>query len=86
MEILKQSWRKTPKLVREISVAIVGTLVVCAGIIMLVIPGPGWVVIFLGLAILSTEFTWANNLRVWLTRKFKSAFEALKQKNNQRKK
>jgi uncharacterized protein (TIGR02611 family) len=29
---------------------------------MLVLPGPGWAAIFVGLAILSTEFSWARRL------------------------
>jgi len=31
-----------------------------AGIAMLVLPGPGWLAIFGGLAILATEFAWAR--------------------------
>jgi uncharacterized protein (TIGR02611 family) len=40
-------------------VAIAGSIVVVAGIIMIPYPGPGWLVVFAGLGILSTEFTWA---------------------------
>jgi uncharacterized protein (TIGR02611 family) len=32
------------------------------GVVMLPLPGPGWVVIFLALAILAGEFVWAQNL------------------------
>lgn len=31
-----------------------------AGIVMLVVPGPGWLTIAAGLAILATEFPWAR--------------------------
>jgi uncharacterized protein (TIGR02611 family) len=31
---------------------------------MLVLPGPGWAVIFLGLAVLATEYAWAHRLLV----------------------
>jgi uncharacterized protein (TIGR02611 family) len=38
---------------------------------MLVLPGPGWAVIFLGFAIWATEFPWARKLlmsaRRWVT-------------------
>jgi uncharacterized protein (TIGR02611 family) len=44
-------------------VAAVGTVVVLAGVVMLVTPGPGWAAILLGLAILSTEFEWAARSR-----------------------
>ena len=32
------------------------------GVIMLVAPGPGWLTIALGLAMLATEFVWARRL------------------------
>jgi uncharacterized protein (TIGR02611 family) len=37
-------------------VAIVGSIVVILGIIMIPYPGPGWLVVFAGLGILSTEY------------------------------
>lgn len=33
------------------------------GIVMLVTPGPGWLVILLGLGLLAAEFVWARRLR-----------------------
>ncbi len=44
---------------RKIVVAIVGTSVVLIGIALLVLPGPAFIVIPVGLAILATEFAWA---------------------------
>jgi uncharacterized protein (TIGR02611 family) len=44
----------------QIGVFAVGATVLAAGLAMLVLPGPGWVAIFLGLAILATEFAWAQ--------------------------
>ena len=55
----------TYKLARRIVVGVVGTTVLLLGIIMIVTPGPGLVVIPIGLAILSIEFAWA---RFWLRR------------------
>ncbi len=43
-------------------VGALGTLVLVAGVIMIPYPGPGWLVVFAGLAILGTEFTWAKRL------------------------
>ena len=37
-----------------------GFAVVVAGIALLPLPGPGWVIIFVGLGLLSLEFTWAG--------------------------
>ena len=53
------------KLAKRIVVAVVGTTVLLVGIVMLIAPGPAFVVIPLGLAILGAEFAWA---RAWLKR------------------
>lgn len=43
-----------------LGVGLVGGLVTTAGVVMLVTPGPGLLVIIAGLAILATQFTWAE--------------------------
>ena len=43
-----------------LGVGLVGGAVTVAGVVMLVTPGPGLVVIIAGLAILSTQFAWAE--------------------------
>jgi tellurite resistance protein TerC len=48
--------------VRRIVTAIVGTTVVLIGIALLVLPGPAFLVIPLGLGILATEFVWARRV------------------------
>lgn len=45
---------------KRIAVFVVGVAVLAAGIAMLVFPGPGLLVIVAGLAILATEFAWAE--------------------------
>lgn len=45
--------------VRKIVVGVIGGTVLLAGVAMLVLPGPGWVTIIVGLGILATEFAWA---------------------------
>jgi tellurite resistance protein TerC len=47
-----------------------GFLLLAAGIAMLVLPGPGWLTIAAGLAILAGEFLWA---RQWLDQIKKTA-------------
>lgn len=37
-----------------------GFTVLAVGVVLLPLPGPGWVVIFAALAILAREFTWAR--------------------------
>ncbi len=52
----------TLKQAKRLIVIVVGFTVLAAGIAMLVLPGPAFVVIPLGLAILATEFVWARRL------------------------
>lgn len=63
MDRIKRGWFSTPKRIRQVLVLIVGFAVIIAGIIMLAIPGPGWLTIFVGLAILATEFEVAERLK-----------------------
>lgn len=53
----------TYKWARRIAIALVGGTVLVAGIAMIVLPGPAFVVIPVGLGILGLEFAWA---RRWL--------------------
>jgi tellurite resistance protein TerC len=53
------------RIARRVVVGVVGATVLAAGVAMLVLPGPGLVVIPAGLAILGLEFAWA---RRWLKR------------------
>jgi uncharacterized protein (TIGR02611 family) len=51
-------------------VAVVGTAVLVAGIIAIPYPGPGWLILFAGLAILATEFHWAKRVLHWTRRRY----------------
>lgn len=55
-------------LVKGILLVVAGFLVILAGIAMLVLPGPGWATIFLGLYLWSKVFRWADRLLVWAKR------------------
>jgi len=52
----------TLKQAKRLIVAVVGFTVLLVGVAMIVLPGPAFIVIPLGLAILATEFVWARNL------------------------
>ncbi len=52
----------------RILVATLGTLIVLVGIVLIPLPGPGWLIVFLGLAVLSTEFHWARRLSAYAKR------------------
>ncbi|MFE7561813.1 TIGR02611 family protein [Kitasatospora sp. NPDC057500] len=57
----------------QVAVFLVGLAVVVLGVIMLPLPGPGWVVIFLGMGIWATEFVWAQLALRWTRRKVAEA-------------
>ncbi|MEV0643443.1 TIGR02611 family protein [Streptomyces sp. NPDC050619] len=57
----------------QVAIFIIGLAVVVVGIIMLPLPGPGWVVIFGGMAIWATEFVWAQLVLRWSKRKVTEA-------------
>jgi uncharacterized protein (TIGR02611 family) len=40
----------------------VGVAIISAGLVMLITPGPGWAAIVVGLAVLATEYVWAERL------------------------
>jgi uncharacterized protein (TIGR02611 family) len=46
----------------RIVVAVIGLAVLGLGILAIPYPGPGWAIVFVGLAILATEFDWARRL------------------------
>lgn len=47
---------------KRIGVFLLGSVLVLAGVAMLVLPGPGLLVIIAGLAVLASEFAWAEYL------------------------
>jgi uncharacterized protein (TIGR02611 family) len=75
MEQVKRGWARTPHSIRKPVVLFAGSVVLLLGLIMLITPGPGWAMIFLALAIYSTEFARAKKIRNWLMRTFKAAWK-----------
>lgn len=51
-------------------VALLGGLVLAVGVVLVPYPGPGWLIVFGGLAILSTEFRWARVVLTFLRRRY----------------
>ena len=50
------------RLTLKVVVAVLGVAVILIGIVMIPLPGPGWLVVLTGLAILSVEYVWAKHL------------------------
>jgi uncharacterized protein (TIGR02611 family) len=53
----------------RVAVGILGAAVVVLGVVLIPLPGPGWLIVFAGLAILATEFAWADRLLRYARRK-----------------
>jgi len=66
---------------KRVAVTIVGFCVVLAGLAMLVLPGPGIIVIVAGLAILATEYVWAQRLLKIAKEKANQTKDAILRKN-----
>ncbi|MDN3497282.1 TIGR02611 family protein [Planococcus sp. APC 4015] len=49
-------------------VGVVGTVLTLGGLLLVPLPGPGWLVVFVGLAVLGTEFAWAHRMASALKR------------------
>lgn len=61
---LRARVRSTPvgRQVYRVVVGLVGTAVTVLGLVLIPFPGPGWLIVFAGLAILASEFAWAQRL------------------------
>jgi uncharacterized protein (TIGR02611 family) len=49
-------------LVWKIAIGVLGAAIVVLGLALVPLPGPGWAIVFLGLAVWATEFGWAQRL------------------------
>lgn len=61
---MKMVWKRLPNSPRRVLTFILGMLLVLTAPLFGAIPGPGGMLLFLlGIAILATEFTWAERMR-----------------------
>jgi uncharacterized protein (TIGR02611 family) len=76
---MKQRWARWRDRLRErpaaefgyrIAVAVIGLAVLAVGILAIPYPGPGWAIVFVGLAILATEFDWARRLLAYTRKRY----------------
>lgn len=66
---------------KKILVGVLGGLVVLLGLILVPYPGPGWLIVFGGLALLATEFAFAARLLEYAKGKYDAWVEWLKRQN-----
>jgi hypothetical protein len=79
---LKVVWDFIRRNGKRVGVTIAGFAVLLAGVVLLVLPGPGWLLIFLGLGILSTEYVWAQRMLATAKRKAEEAKDVVLRKKN----
>ncbi len=56
--------RKTYHVYRA-GVAFLGLTIIILGLILVPLPGPGWLIVFLGVGVLASEFPWARRLHTF---------------------
>lgn len=66
---------------KKVLVGIVGGFVTLVGIVLIPYPGPGWLIVFAGLAILSTEFAFASRLLHFARGKYDAWVDWLKRQS-----
>ncbi|ORV84412.1 TIGR02611 family protein [Mycolicibacterium iranicum] len=85
---IKRKWARWRDRLRErpaadlayrTGVGVVGLAVLGVGILAIPYPGPGWAIVFVGLAILATEFEWAQRLLKYVRKRYDAAMEWFKQ-------
>lgn len=63
-------FHRLPRRTRQIVVGFIGWAVVLVGLVLVPYPGPGWVIVFIGLSILATEFERAARLHTYAHGKY----------------
>ncbi len=62
----------------RIAVAVIGLAVLTVGILAIPYPGPGWAIVFVGLAILATEFDWARRLLAYTRNRYEKVMASFR--------
>ena len=72
------------QMVYKTLIALVGIAIVSGGLLLVPLPGPGWLIVFLGLAVLGLEFPKAKQLNAFAKRKVKEFIAWAKVKKDTR--
>jgi uncharacterized protein (TIGR02611 family) len=72
------AWR----LAKRVGIAVAGGVLLGAGLVMMVTPGPGLLVMVAGLAVLATEFAWAERQRDRLVSRAKHERDRLRRRGH----
>ena len=72
--------RPTADFTYRVVVGVVGLAVLGVGLVAIPYPGPGWAIVFVGLAILATEFEWAHRLLKYTRERYDRVMDWFKAK------
>ena len=72
--------RPTADFSYRVVVGVVGLAVLGVGVVAIPYPGPGWAIVFVGLAILATEFAWAHRLLKYTRERYDRVMDWFKAK------
>lgn len=67
---MKNAYDQLPKRWQRLVVSVSGGSVIIIGVIAIPYPGPGWLIVFAGLGILSKEFIWAAKALSYARKKY----------------
>jgi uncharacterized protein (TIGR02611 family) len=81
---VRSAWAFVGRHLRRTALFVIGLVIVVFGILLLVLPGPGWLMIFLGVSVWSIEFQWARRLRVRVQGHVRTATDAVRRRRNAR--
>lgn len=65
----------------RVVVGVVGVAILGVGILAIPYPGPGWAIVFLGLAILASEFSAAQRVLKWVRGRYDAAMDWFKRQH-----
>ncbi|NLU66315.1 TIGR02611 family protein [Streptomyces sp. HNM0574] len=68
----------------QVVIFVIGLAIVVGGVIMLPLPGPGWLVIFAGIGVWGTEFPWAQRVLRWTKQKLQEWTHWVKRRREER--
>jgi len=74
------------KQIKRFIIFVTGSTILLVGIILIVLPGPAFIIIPLGLAILATEFLWARSLLKKVKEKVAETINVVKNNKNNKSK
>ena len=67
---------------RRVIVTIIGVLLMVVGVVLLIVPGPGILVTFAGLAVLGSEYDWAQDILAWARERYRRTRQKLKARSS----